>query len=138
MLEIWSLAHAGQIVRDLYHLQHILASDVWEVFVQDRWMYRSNQGPPRGNIELLFTGDHSEQDQILSVKMGEYVGFCVYHRSYLLWSPVALTRTSHNQSGMRTSTHRAEDLHRSAGVGGRHEVRSLVTSASERGGIVPY
>ena len=24
----------------------------------------------------------------MSVKIGEYVGFCVYHRSYLLWPPV--------------------------------------------------
>ena len=27
-------------------------------------------------------------DQILLVKIGKYIGFCVYRRSYLLWSPV--------------------------------------------------
>ena len=34
------------------------------------------------------TGDDSKQDQISSVKIGKYIGFCVYRRSYLLWCPV--------------------------------------------------
>ena len=34
------------------------------------------------------TGGHSKQDQIMSVKIGKYIGGCVYRRSYLLWSPV--------------------------------------------------
>ena len=34
------------------------------------------------------TGGHNKYDQILCVKIGKYVDFCVYRRSYLLWSPV--------------------------------------------------
>ena len=30
----------------------------------------------------------SEQDQILLEKIGKYIGFCLYRRSYLLCSPV--------------------------------------------------
>ena len=37
---------------------------------------------------ILITGDHSKLDQILFVKTTKYKGFCVYRRSYLLWSPV--------------------------------------------------
>ena len=31
---------------------------------------------------VVITGDHSKQDQILLVKIGKYVGLCVYRRSY--------------------------------------------------------
>ena len=34
------------------------------------------------------TEGHSKQDQILLVKVGNHVGYCVYRRSYSLWSPV--------------------------------------------------
>ena len=30
----------------------------------------------------------SNLDQILLVKIATYIGFCVYRRSYLIWSPV--------------------------------------------------
>ena len=32
----------------------------------------------------------SKQDQILLVKLDEYIGFCVHRRSYLLGSPVII------------------------------------------------
>ena len=32
------------------------------------------------------TGGDSKWDQILLVKIGKYIGFCVYRSSYLLWS----------------------------------------------------
>ena len=38
--------------------------------------------------EFTITGDHSKWNQILLVKIGKYVGFSVYRRSYLLWFPV--------------------------------------------------
>ena len=38
----------------------------------------------------IFTGDHSKEDKILLVKIGEYIGFRVYHGSYSLWSPILL------------------------------------------------
>lgn len=34
--------------------------------------------------------EHSKQDQILLVRIGNYVGFSVYHGSYLPWSPVLI------------------------------------------------
>ena len=34
--------------------------------------------------------DHSKQDHILLVKIGKYIGFCVYRGSYLIWFPVVL------------------------------------------------
>ena len=34
------------------------------------------------------TRGHNKQDQILLVKIAKYIVFCVYRRSYLLWSPV--------------------------------------------------
>ena len=36
------------------------------------------------------TGGHGEYDPMLSAKIAKYIGFCVYHRSYLLWSPVIM------------------------------------------------
>ena len=36
----------------------------------------------------LFTGVHSNQDHIWLVKIGDYIGFYVDRRSWLLWSPV--------------------------------------------------
>ena len=40
-------------------------------------------------LVLILAGDHSKYDHILLVKIGNYLGFCVYRRSwYLLWSPV--------------------------------------------------
>ena len=36
------------------------------------------------------TGDHSKQDEILLVKIAKYIGFRLYRRSYLIWSPVSL------------------------------------------------
>ena len=39
-------------------------------------------------IDPLIAGNHSKYDQMLFVKIGKYIGFCVYRRSYLLWSPV--------------------------------------------------
>ena len=38
------------------------------------------------------TGNHSKQDQMCSVKIGKYIGFWVYRRSYLLWSPVIVPK----------------------------------------------
>ena len=43
----------------------------------------------------LFTGGHSKWDQILLVKIGQYIGFRVYLRSYLLWPPV-INRRCHD------------------------------------------
>ena len=40
------------------------------------------------NDGRAITGDHSKKDQTLLVKLGKYIGFCVYHRSYILWSTV--------------------------------------------------
>ena len=37
--------------------------------------------------ECSTTGEHSKSDQILLVKLGKYLGFWVYRRSYLLWFP---------------------------------------------------
>ena len=44
---------------------------------------------PAYSTRRPITGDHSEQDQILLVKMTKYtgIGFCVYRRSYLLCPP---------------------------------------------------
>ena len=39
------------------------------------------------------TGDHSIQDKILFQKIGKYIAFCVYHRSYELWPPVIVDHT---------------------------------------------
>ena len=39
-------------------------------------------------IGITITGVHSNQDQIWLVRMGEYIGFYVDRRSWLLWSPV--------------------------------------------------
>ena len=44
---------------------------------------------------IPITGGHSKYDQILSVKIAKYIGFCVYHRSYLLWSPVIEAYSRH-------------------------------------------
>ena len=49
------------------------------------------------NIESLLIGNtvprgHSKWDQLLLVNIGEYIGFCVYRRSCLLWSPVIVHR----------------------------------------------
>ena len=44
------------------------------------------QAQKRGLISI--TGGHSTYDQLLVVKIGKYIGFCVYRRSYLLCSPV--------------------------------------------------
>ena len=45
-----------------------------------------------GQTTLLYsssiTGDHSKYDQKSLVKLSKYIGFCMYRRSYLLWSPV--------------------------------------------------
>ena len=38
----------------------------------------------------LLRGGHSKQDQILLAKVARYIGFCVYRRSYLLWSTVII------------------------------------------------
>ena len=37
---------------------------------------------------INITEDDSKWDQILLVKIHEYIGFCVHRRSYLLGSPV--------------------------------------------------
>ena len=42
---------------------------------------------------IAITGDHSKQDQMLLVKIDKYIGFSVYCRSYLLWSPVIVGRS---------------------------------------------
>ena len=54
----------------------------------------------------IITGDHSEKDQIVFVKIAKYIGFCVYGKSYLLWSPVTMTRHPPNTvtTHPRTST----------------------------------
>ena len=46
--------------------------------------------PPHENAALVIsiTEDDSKQDQILLVKIHEYIGFCVHRRSCLLGSPV--------------------------------------------------
>ena len=36
----------------------------------------------------LFRGTIVNRTKILLVKIGKYIGFCVYRRSYSLWSPV--------------------------------------------------
>ena len=41
--------------------------------------------------DVGITGDCSKYDQILFVKVGRYIGFCVYRRSYLLWTSVLVT-----------------------------------------------
>ena len=57
------------------------------------------------------TGDHSKQDQILLVKTGEHIDFCVYRRSYSLWPPVIYTwytvlsyTTPHEPTLLQTNT----------------------------------
>ena len=35
-------------------------------------------------IERTITGDHSRQDQIMLVKIANYIGFCLCRRSYLI------------------------------------------------------
>ena len=45
---------------------------------------------PKGKRERkkkFKSGDDSKEDRIF-VKTDKYRGFCAYHRSYLLWSPV--------------------------------------------------
>ena len=37
---------------------------------------------------VILRGTIVNKDQILLVKIGKYIGFCVYRRSYLLWFPV--------------------------------------------------
>ena len=37
---------------------------------------------------INITEDDSKWDQILLVRIHEYIGFCVHRRSYLLGSPV--------------------------------------------------
>ena len=44
----------------------------------------------RLSSRVASTGDHSNWDQILSVKIAKYTGFCVYRRSYLIWPPAIL------------------------------------------------
>ena len=39
----------------------------------------------------IYYGGHSNEDHILFVKIGKYIGFCVYPRSYLIWSPVMVS-----------------------------------------------
>ena len=39
------------------------------------------------------------------LKTGEYIGFCVYHRSYSLWSPVAITLRQDNASKQDRQEH---------------------------------
>ena len=59
-----------------------------------------------GNAEGLLRGtivNTPEQNQILLVKIGTYVGFCVYRRSHLLGSPEVL----HTACLRRTSSQRA-------------------------------
>ena len=36
------------------------------------------------------TGGQNKEDQILLAKIGKYIDFCVYRRSYLLWPPVLI------------------------------------------------
>ena len=40
---------------------------------------------------ILFPGDIVNKDPISFVKTDKYIGFCVYHRSYLLWLPVIVS-----------------------------------------------
>ena len=47
-----------------------------------------------GGIVPGTTWDHSKQDQILLVKIVKYIGFRVYRRSYLLWSPAIVVLAS--------------------------------------------
>ena len=42
-------------------------------------------------ININITGNHRKQDQILLVKVGKYIGFCEYRRSYLLCPPVIVS-----------------------------------------------
>ena len=50
--------------------------------------------------EVVITGGHSKLDPILLVKIGKYIGFCVYRRSYLLWSPVIMPVAAIYSAGM--------------------------------------
>ena len=57
----------------------------------DRFFEREARGEKDfETINNIITGDHSKQDQISLVKVDECIGFRVYRRSYLLWSPVIL------------------------------------------------
>ena len=44
----------------------------------------------RGFENFAITEDHSKYNQISLVKIAIYVGFCVYRRPYLIWSPVII------------------------------------------------
>ena len=44
--------------------------------------------PKDNTSDLTITGDHSKYDQMLFGKIGEYVGFSIHRRSYLIWPPV--------------------------------------------------
>jgi len=55
----------------------------WEAYYYNSREYFAFEG------KLLLRGTtHSTWDQILLVKIGKCIGFCVYRRSYLLWSPI--------------------------------------------------
>ena len=44
----------------------------------------------------------------MTVKIGKHIGFCVYHKSYLLWSPVIITVETQAQghtAGFRPPSH---------------------------------
>ena len=39
--------------------------------------------------DIIINGGRSKLNQILFLKIiGEYIGFCVYRRFYIIWSPV--------------------------------------------------
>ena len=70
---------------------------------------KKKTGPKLGieQDNRTITEDDSKQDQILLVKIDEYVGFCVHRRSYLLGSPV-----TENETGNVNNRHKKETRHR--------------------------
>ena len=66
---------------------------------KSRYKSRYKRSADNDNSDIVFsysskiissstiTGGHSKQDHIWLVKIGKYVGFCMYRRSYLIWSP---------------------------------------------------
>ena len=53
---------------------------------------------------IQIRGTYSKEDQIVLVKIGKHKGYCVYRKSYLLWSPVVPTcpETSESPGGNRS------------------------------------
>ena len=59
-------------------------------FAEESWTFSSLACTSTTIVRTTIAGDHGKWDQILLVKKGKYIGFCVYRRSCLLRSPLIL------------------------------------------------